>query len=160
MARAARGECLGPDSLCLHRQPGEDATRASCPGTPLVCLDPAHRGRMTDWLRLGLLVTAVAAGTVAVGFLASSAGPQALGLPLVAVCALASLAINLLAFVPAAVARTEHFFDLTGTITYLAILGVVLGATWGAAGPRSWLVALLVGVWLRWRLLTGWCPPV
>jgi len=94
-----------------------------------------------------VLVAAVAAGTVGVGFLASSPGPQVFGLPLIAACALVSLGINLLGFVPASLAKTERFYDLTGTITYLAILGVALGATWGSAGPRSWLVALMVTVW-------------
>ena len=57
-----------------------------------------------------------------------------------------ALAIQWLAFVPAFAARTEKFYDLTGSLTYLTITGLALGL-----GPSrdsgSILLAVLVGVW-------------
>ena len=56
------------------------------------------------------------------------------------------MVIQWVAFVPSYLMRTERFFDLTGSITYLTVTAVAIGL-----GPpsdtRSVLLAVLVAVW-------------
>jgi len=48
--------------------------------------------------------------------------------------------------VPSFLARTEHYFDLTGSLTYLTlVIGVVVLT--GASEPRTLLLAALVAIW-------------
>ncbi|MFT7133662.1 MAG: steroid 5-alpha reductase family enzyme [Cyclobacteriaceae bacterium] len=72
--------------------------------------------------------------------------PILAGLPVFAVCALLAFGTQWIAFVPAYVFQTEHYYDLMGGITYLSL--VVLAVV---ANPfldlRGGLVAVLVGVW-------------
>jgi steroid 5-alpha reductase family enzyme len=53
--------------------------------------------------------------------------------------------MNALAFVPAWVARTEKFYDLTGSATYLAVVALALAT--GSHGARSTLLAGLIAAW-------------
>ena len=66
----------------------------------------------------------------------SSAGP----LPVFAWCALLAFAMQWLAFIPAYLKQTEHFYDLTGSLTYIscALLALYLQAD---TDPRSLLLA-------------------
>ena len=68
------------------------------------------------------------------------------GLPLFALCVGFALAVQWIAFVPAFAARTERFYDLTGSLTYLSVtaIAVALGPT---PDVRSGLLAALVAVW-------------
>lgn len=70
-------------------------------------------------------------------------------LPLLVVCALVAIGAQWLAFVPAYLRQTEHFYDLTGSLTYLTLIGLSLGvaASQGALEPRQLLVSALVAVW-------------
>ena len=78
---------------------------------------------------------------------AGSQGSTALGaLSVVVLCALVSFGVNWLVFIPSYVWQTEHYFDLTGSVTYLALVFVAL-ATSGSSDPRAILLALLVGSW-------------
>lgn len=54
--------------------------------------------------------------------------------------------INWLVFIPSAIFRTEKFYDLTGTLTYLAVTGFAILAS-GELDLRAGLVAACVGVW-------------
>ena len=76
----------------------------------------------------------------------SRGGSTVGGMPLFALCVGLAVAIQWAAFVPAWVARTERYFDLTGGLTYLALVAVALGF-----GPppdtRAILLAGLVAVW-------------
>jgi len=62
------------------------------------------------------------------------------------ICALISIAVNWLAFLPCAIAQTEKFYDLIGSITYLALMGA---ACWIAAplDAKAIVAALMVTVW-------------
>lgn len=67
-------------------------------------------------------------------------------LPLFALCGALAFAINWLVFVPSALAQTEHFYDLTGGITYITVTAVAVYF----AEPldlRTTLVAAMVMVW-------------
>ena len=67
-------------------------------------------------------------------------------LPPLALLIAVAFAINWLAFLPAFAMKTEHFYDLTGGITYLTVTGLGL---WLAEprGPREWVLAGMVFVW-------------
>ena len=88
--------------------------------------------------------------TILVGILVGWAGSQgslAVGsVPLFGLIVALAYLIQWLAFIPAFLLKTEKFFDLTGSITYisLTILAVVLS---GRYDPRSLLTSALVIVW-------------
>jgi len=66
--------------------------------------------------------------------------------PLFAFCVIMAFTINWIAFIPAYIFRTEKFFDLTGSITYITITvaGVLLSPTRDA---RSFIVMALIIIW-------------
>jgi len=68
------------------------------------------------------------------------------GIPLFGLCAGSALVIQWVAFVPAYAARTERYYDLTGSLTYLSVTAIAVGL---GPGPdiRGGLLAALVGVW-------------
>lgn len=76
----------------------------------------------------------------------SQGGQLWAGWPVFAVCALLAFGLQWLAFLPAYWLQTEKFYDLTGSLTYIAVTGlaVVLST---AFDSRSLLLAILIGVW-------------
>ena len=71
------------------------------------------------------------------------------GLPAVSLCAVLAFGIQWVFWIPASVLRTEHFYDLTGGVTYIAL---ALFSLWAGAGDelpavRQWLLSSLVLVW-------------
>ena len=77
---------------------------------------------------------AIALGTHAV---------QVAGLPLPWLCAALAFVIQWIAFIPAWLKHTEHFYDLAGSLTYVSVIALaVLGAQ--TQDPRALIVALLV----------------
>lgn len=87
---------------------------------------------------------------VAVGLLValagSAGGRAAAGLGVHLWVAIAAFVINWVVFIPSFAARTEHFYDLTGSLTYLATTGLAV-ALGGPADRRSWLLAALIAIW-------------
>jgi len=63
-----------------------------------------------------------------------------------AVCGLLAYAINWVVFVPSNRAKTEHYFDLTGSITYLTVTAVALFLS-DDVDARAMIVAAMVWVW-------------
>lgn len=99
------------------------AERTSLVATPLVVL-----------LGVGLAV-------------AGSQGGATIGsVPVFAVAVAAAFLLQWLVFVPSFVARTERFFDLTGSLTYILVTlaTLVLGGSWE---PRRLLLAAVVLIW-------------
>ena len=80
-----------------------------------------------------------------IGWAGSNGSVEVAEVPVFAVCALLAYLINWVAFVPSYRARTEAFYDLTGSATYLTLtaLALVLSNLDG----RAFLVAGLVSVW-------------
>lgn len=105
---------------------------------------PSTSTRSSATSLVTIIVVAVIGGLIA---LAGSQGGATLGgVPLFAIAVAAAFAIQLIAFIPAAILRTERFFDLTGSVTFLAIsVGLVLLSPMPDA--RSWILAAMVGVW-------------
>ena len=97
----------------------------------------------------GQIIAAIAI-TIAVGAIISWAGSDGgdrLGtIPVFALCGALAFAINWLAFIPAALKQTEHYYDLVGGISYISvtIVAVLLSAE---LDLRSALVATMVLFW-------------
>ncbi len=107
---------------------------------------------MNDKARLAKAVREAWIGTAAailVGGLVAFAGSQGsvavAGVPAFALAAMLAYGVNWIVFVPSFLARTEHYFDLTGSLTYITVaLGSALLAS---ADARGWLIAALVTIW-------------
>ena len=80
---------------------------------------------------------------------ATLANPDALelgGWPALTVLALAAYLMQWVAFIPARLLQTERFYDLTGSLTYIAVtLGAISVAT--APSGAQWLIAIMILVW-------------
>ena len=71
------------------------------------------------------------------------------GLPAVVWCAIIAFAVQWLAWIPASTSQTERFYDLTGGLTYLAVVAFSLWAGSQSEDPstREWLISALVAIW-------------
>lgn len=90
-----------------------------------------------------VLVLAVGAGVAAAG---SQGGVSAFGVPLFALGVILAFVIQWVAFIPAFLLKTEKFYDLTGSITYLSVIAAALFLN-PAVDSRGWLLAGMVAVW-------------
>jgi len=68
------------------------------------------------------------------------------GLPIFSICVVLAFAINWLEFIPANILKTEKFFDLTGSLTYITLTIVALSLV-DQLDLRSKLLAALVMIW-------------
>lgn len=102
-------------------------------------MKPAERQSL-----LAMVAILVVAGGIA--WAGSQGGVRAAGVPLFALCGILAFAVNWIAFVPAYLAQTERFFDLTGSVTYLSLVLVALTLR-GDPEPRSLLLVVLVVLW-------------
>ena len=68
------------------------------------------------------------------------------GWPLFALCGLVAFGIQWLVFIPSYLAQTEHYFDLTGSLTYLTLVILVLMVV-EPLDTRTLLLGALVAVW-------------
>lgn len=91
------------------------------------------------------IIVSVAIGA-AVAAAGSSHSVDVGSIPLFALAAFVAYAINIVVFVPSFVAKTERYFDLTGSITYLTVVGLALAFN-DQRDTRAWVVAALVGIW-------------
>ena len=102
---------------------------------------------MDDSTRRSLVGTLVATLLGALVAWAGSDGSVTVGsVPVFAIVGALAFAVNWVAFVPANAAKTEHFYDLTGSITYLSVTIVALLLS-DAPDLRAWIVAAMVVVW-------------
>ena len=89
-------------------------------------------------------------GATAVGLLVAWAGSDGSrewgSIPVFALCGFLAFAINWLVFVPSSIAKTERFYDLTGSITYITVTTVALIAS-GDLDPRAVIAGVMVIVW-------------
>ena len=90
------------------------------------------------------------AGALAVAAIIAAAGSDGTArvaeIPVLAICAAASFVIQWLAFLFAWALKTERFYDLTGSLTFLALASLALAAS-GQPDLRALVIAVLVGVW-------------
>ena len=104
--------------------------------------------------RRGVPPVPMVAGSVAVaaavGFAGSWGGPRLGASPVFALCVALAFAINWLVWIPASLWRTERFYDLTGSVTFVAVTSLALVAAPGPDGEASvWrvMLAAMVVVW-------------
>lgn len=93
-----------------------------------------------------VLYALLALGGGGFAWLAGAEGAEWQGLPVMFVCAALAFAINWAAAVPAILAKTEHFYDLTGALTYIAVMAAALALT-GRSDPAALIAAAVVLVW-------------
>ncbi|MEN9564735.1 MAG: hypothetical protein RIR73_2979 [Chloroflexota bacterium] len=90
-----------------------------------------------------VIVLLIATG---LAFAGSQGGYLVNGFPVFALCVALAFIIQWLAFVPAFAYRTEKFYDLTGSITYLTVVMVAVLLSPGI-DTRSLLLAGMVAIW-------------
>jgi steroid 5-alpha reductase family enzyme len=93
---------------------------------------------------IAIVVALILAGLLA--WAGSQGGITIGGVALFAVAGLIAFVVQWVVFVPSYRAQTEHWYDLTGSLTYL---GVIIG-TFAVAGhydARALLMTLLISVW-------------
>ena len=95
--------------------------------------------------QVALSVPVILLVAAAIGWAGSQGGQRVGGVPVFALCGVLCFALNWLVFVHAYSAQTERYFDLTGSLTYLAVVACAVAL--GNRDPRALLLALLVGVW-------------
>lgn len=97
----------------------------------------------------GLIVLCIAIA-VGLSYAGGDGGLRYGDYPVLLVCAVIAFAVQWLAFIPAYIFQTEHYYDLTGSATYVII---VLLALFLSADPelgldnRAILLAALVVIW-------------
>lgn len=94
---------------------------------------------------VGGIVAAVVVGAL-VAWAGSDGSDEVGGVPVFVIGGLLAYAINWVAYVPSLLARTEHYFDLTGSLTYLTVVVVALILSDGL-DLRALLVAGAVIIW-------------
>lgn len=69
------------------------------------------------------------------------------GIPVFVLCVAAAFLIQWLAFIPAYLKQTEHFYDLTGSLTYLSITAFILFVSYSQLDMRSMILGAMVMIW-------------
>ena len=78
----------------------------------------------------------------------SDGGDRFGALPVFALCGALAFAVNWAAFIPAALKQTEHYYDLTGGITYITVTVVAVLLS----SPLDLRSALVAGMVLFWSI--------
>lgn len=98
---------------------------------------------------IGTLIAIVIGGLV---ILAGSDGSRTVGsFAIFALCGILAYGINWIVFVPSYAAKTERFYDLTGSITYLTLMVVALSLS----GDLDARTAIAGGMVIIWALRLG-----
>ncbi|MEM1437059.1 MAG: DUF1295 domain-containing protein [Pseudomonadota bacterium] len=101
---------------------------------------------MSRWVVAGVGIPAAIGVAVAVAWAGSHSGVSFGGWPVMVLCALFAFGVQWIMFVHAWITHSEHYFDLTGSITYIVmVVAAVLLAD--AMDLRSLLLATLIVLW-------------
>ncbi|MDP4605812.1 MAG: DUF1295 domain-containing protein, partial [Erythrobacter sp.] len=110
-----------------------------------------QNGRSFKGAPRSLTVAAIAAGIGLVfAWFAGTGSLRIAGIPAVFLCACLALAVNWLAFIPAAAFQSDRLYDTTGALTYLTVIAVACTAAYAAHGAlqtRAMAVAGMVAIW-------------
>lgn len=102
---------------------------------------------MTDQNRNSIVGIAASIAIGGLVVLAGSQGSTKVGsIAVFALCGLLAFAINWIVFIPSNRAKTEHYYDLTGSITYLTVTVAALVLS-DDLDARAVIVAAMVVVW-------------
>ena len=91
------------------------------------------------------IVLSIAVGA-AIAWAGSDGGDKINAVPVLALCGFLAFAINWFAYIPSAIAQTEHYYDLVGGITYITVTIVAVLFS-SVLDLRSTIVAGMVLVW-------------
>ena len=106
--------------------------------------------------RQALIAIPVILGSLAfVAWAGSQGSDRLLGLPIFALCVAIAFGLNALAFVPAYLAQTEKYYDLTGSLTYLSVVGTAVAAGTAAGRGIDARAAILAGLVAIWAIRLG-----
>ena len=96
-----------------------------------------------------LTITAVLGISAAVASTVDQSSISLWGHSALVVCAALALLIQMAAWLPASIKKTEVYFDLTGGLTYLILVAVSLWAGSRTTSPsaREWVLSGLVSIW-------------
>ncbi len=97
-------------------------------------------------MKLFLVVIICAALGLAVAWAGGQGGSEYGPISVMLACGALAFGINWLAFVPANIFKTEKYYDLTGSLTYLSVVGVAAYFS-QPLEARAMLVAIMVAVW-------------
>lgn len=92
----------------------------------------------------GIVVTIVFGALIS--WAGSDGGDRFGNLPVFAICGALAFAVNWAVFIPSALAKTEHYYDLTGGITYITVIVVAVLLS-QPLDLRSVIVAGMVLIW-------------
>lgn len=115
------------------------------PGTP----ERPRRGADSTRTAIAGITAALAVASLVVW---AASGHSALlnvwgnGWPVFALCAVFAFGVQWIVFAHAFSAQTEHFYDLTGSITYLVMVWFAIAAS-GPTDPHALLLAGLITIW-------------
>jgi len=90
-------------------------------------------------------IVAVLIGT-AVAIAGGDSGSQIGGISVFLLCGIIAFAVNWLAYIPANIYKTEHYYDITGSISYLSVIATAVVFT-SNLDVRAQLAACMVVVW-------------
>lgn len=96
--------------------------------------------------QIGIAIAVTISIGALISWAGSDGGARVGGVPVFALCGALAFAINWLAFVPAALKQTEHYYDLVGGITYITIT-VVAVLLADKLDLRAAIVAAMVMFW-------------
>lgn len=105
-------------------------------------------------MRALLVVVAALAACAGLAAVVGSSTRELTGVPVPLVVVAVVFVLNAVAFVPAALRRTERFYDAVGALSHLSAMAVAVAATGGTL--RAWVLAAPVVVWaVRLGLFLG-----
>lgn len=100
--------------------------------------------RTDKQIKTGIAVAIVVGALIA--WAGSDGGDRIGTIPVFALCGALAFAVNWAAFIPASIRQTEHFYDLTGGITYITVTIVAVLFS-SALDLRAGIVAGMVMFW-------------
>jgi steroid 5-alpha reductase family enzyme len=103
-----------------------------------------RQGKFFIFIAIATLLAALIA--IAAGQGGASTSIAGIELTVVMLCAVVAFAVNWLIFVPSFLAQTEHYFDLTGGLTFITVALIALFQT-PDIDYRSLLLAMLICIW-------------
>ncbi|KAM9865623.1 hypothetical protein ACIFOC_01245 [Leucobacter aridicollis] len=89
----------------------------------------------------GLLALAGSSNSWTIG-----GGADGGGFPGFALAVIVAFAVQWIAYIPAAIAQTDRYFDLTGSLTYISVTVLLLACSPGL-DPRSVILTAVVVIW-------------
>ncbi len=102
--------------------------------------------RSTNQIIFGSLIAIIVGALIS--WAGSDGGDQYGSLPVFLICGALAFAVNWLAFIPATIKQTEHYYDLTGGITYITVTVVAILLS----SPLDLRSALVAGMVLFWSI--------